>query len=55
MMVLVVNFFIFLGFVGANCCFTDITHISEKIFRCYPLRKLKYSLHIVHLVKYSKN
>ena len=33
--------------------FTGITHISENISRCcYQQRNVKYSLHIVHLVKY---
>ena len=31
------------------CCFTGITHIFEKVFRCCQhLRNVKYGLHIVH-------
>ena len=33
----------------ANCSFTGITHISEKIFRFYlHLRNATHSLHSVH-------
>ena len=36
--------------------FTGITHISEKISRCYlHMRKVKYSFHIVYQVTYSNS